>query len=926
MSHRYTSIPYRKVFNPSTIRCPKASCKKVCKTHGGLRQHIAASHPTIRPRPAENPLTPPPNSVTPPPFPPADASPPSTPLPQGNATRRATPQCNMPPNPTALDIQHHPILDGTPCNEAKACHESTCSSPPPWEERAADDYSPYLDRAEFEFADFLYSQAQMSGGNIDKLSQLLAALYPERNPPFADRDDLYRTIDATQHGDIPWDSFTIAYTGEVEVDSPPWKLAKYETWFRDPLKVMEQQIGNRDFAGEMDFAPKRIFKNGERQYTDLMSGNWAWEQADKISEDEETHGAVFAPVILGSDKTTVSVATGQNDYYPLYASTGLVHNGVRRAHRNTLSLVAFLAIPKTSQEHKDDPDFRQFRRRLFHTALHRILLSLCPHMLTPRVTRCADGHFRRIIYGLGPYIADYPEQVLLSCIVQGWCACCTSPSDNLDAPSGRRSHEHTHALFEACSLQELWDNYGIIGDILPFTAGFPRADIHELISPDLLHQVIKGSFKDHLVEWVTEYVKQVNEPAEASKILADIDRRIAAAPSFPTLRRFPKGRGFSQWTGDDSKALMKVYIPAIVGHVPDQMVSALSAFTEFCYLVRQHESTLTAIDNALEAFHHAREIFRVVGIRIDGFSLPRQHSLLHYRYLIQMFGAPNGLCSSITESKHIKAVKQPWRRSNRNKPLGQMLLTNQQLDKLAAARVEFEARGMLDGPCLAPETQQPPAPPPEQPQPEEVLEEEDNGGIVEGTACLGDNPDSSIPGSQIELDKCPEFNSNVYLYPSAIATFYAPSDISGINGMYRERIHATRSWRHGPPRYDCVFIEKNPDINGFRGLHVARVFGFFSFTYGGEDFPCALVHWFSPTANAPCPKTLMWTVTPDVYDDGSPRISVVHIDCIFRGAHLMGMAGDKPLPYYFTLHHSLDGFETFYVNKFIDHHAHEIAF
>lgn len=34
--------------------------------------------------------------------------------------------------------------------------------------------------------------------------------------------------------------------------------------------------------------------------------------------------------------------------------------------------------------------------------------------------------------------------------------------------------------------------------------------------------------------------------------------RIAAAPPFPGLRRFPHGRRFKQWTGDDSKALMKV--------------------------------------------------------------------------------------------------------------------------------------------------------------------------------------------------------------------------------------------------------------------------------------------------------------------------------------------------------------------------------
>jgi hypothetical protein len=130
------------------------------------------------------------------------------------------------------------------------------------------------------------------------------------------------------------------------------------------------------------------------------------------------------------------------------------------------------------------------------------------------------------------------------------------------------------------------------------------------------------------------------------------------------------------------------------------MVKAISAFTEFCYLVRRSvisEDTLHSIDAALASFHHYRDIFQTTGVRPEGFSLPRQHSLIHYRRLIQMFGAPNGLCSSITESKHIKAVKKPWRRSSRYQALGQMLLINQRMDKLAAARVNFAARGMLDG-------------------------------------------------------------------------------------------------------------------------------------------------------------------------------------------------------------------------------------
>ena len=42
-------------------------------------------------------------------------------------------------------------------------------------------------------------------------------------------------------------------------------------------------------------------------------------------------------------------------------------------------------------------------------------------MKTPRITCCCDGCFRHVIHGVGPYIADYPEQALLVCIVQGWC-------------------------------------------------------------------------------------------------------------------------------------------------------------------------------------------------------------------------------------------------------------------------------------------------------------------------------------------------------------------------------------------------------------------------------------------------------------------------------------------------------------------------
>jgi hypothetical protein len=59
----------------------------------------------------------------------------------------------------------------------------------------------------------------------------------------------------------------------------------------------------------------------------------------------------------------------------------------------------------------------------------------------------------------------------------------------------------------------------------PFTHDFPRADIYEMISPDLLHQIIKGTFKDHLVAWICEYLVMVHGKGEGDRILDDIDHR-----------------------------------------------------------------------------------------------------------------------------------------------------------------------------------------------------------------------------------------------------------------------------------------------------------------------------------------------------------------------------------------------------------------
>ncbi|KAI0739153.1 hypothetical protein C8Q80DRAFT_1222339 [Daedaleopsis nitida] len=955
-------------FRPRNIACSYATqgCRQLFSDRSGLTRHLHAKHRSIAQRPAPpRPASPAPSTSpssrepSPDPLPPPS---PGSPLGAGGSPPRSTPQ------PSSANSGSHVEWSPPP-------------APPP-RAHPATSYYPFQSRAHFELADFLYRREQMSGKKIDELMQILACFFNEgQDPPFAGRADLYDHIQLIESGEPDWEHFSIVHNGPM-VDPPharipAWKIKEYTVFFRDPRQVLHNQMANPDFQHDSDYVPKRVYnEKGQRVYKDFASGDWVWGQANALSMDPRNHGAALNTLILGSDKTTVSVATGQNEFYPLYLTNGWVTNSVRRAHRNAITLIGFLAIPKTDRQYSNDPEFRKFRRELFHTSLQYIFERLRPYMTTYYdIVRCGDGYYRRVIYGFGPYIADYPEQVLLACTVQGWCPKCTADPNDLDTGQHpRRSHELTAAhLDEGLSMRKLWEEYGIISYLTPFTAYFPRADVHELLAPDLLHQIIKGTFKDHLVTWVEEYLVLTHGKTRAAEIMADIDRR-------------------------------SVYLPAIVGHLPPQMVRAISAFLDFCYLVRRDtidEDTLAAIDDALTRFHQEREIFITSGVR-ETISLPRQHAMKHYVRNIRLFGSPNGLCSSMMEAKHIVAVKRPYRRSSKNNTLGQILKTNERLNKLAALHVDLTARGLLDGACphlpdyvrqitdidhsdleddpnmercassftsdssvtirILTRSFNPAAPPADGSQPHlsrrplNDEDEDDSGAVNEhdvqvevvlartpvrnlpkslsnlsqhlGFPTLPSliryflyeelNPGSGLTGAQAGLAACPSFDGRIKIFPSAIATFVAPSDPSGSRGMRRERIRSVASWRGGRPRRDCVYVSKDSGAPGFgpgfRGLYVARVQVLFSFSYLTQVYECALVSWYLPVDNEPDPDTGMWVVAAEMED------------CILRAAHLIGVSGQGFLPQGIGPEEALDAFCTFYVNKYADHHAFEIAF
>ena len=93
---------------------------------------------------------------------------------------------------------------------------------------------------------------------------------------------------------------------------------------------------------------------------------------------------------------------------------------------------------------------------------------------------------------------------------------------------------------------------------------------------------------------------------------------------------------------------------------------------------------------------------------------------------------------------------------------------------------------------------------------------------------------------------------------------------------------------------------------------------FFSIRHNKTHFPCTLVSWYSTTG--------MWKVKPNFDNLGNVAMLIIHLDSMVCSAHLMGIAGTIRIPHHLTFNCSLNAFQAFFVNKYIDHHAHEYAF
>jgi hypothetical protein len=134
------------------------------------------------------------------------------------------------------------------------------------------------------------------------------------------------------------------------------------------------------------------------------------------------------------------------------------------------------------------------------------------------------------------------------------------------------------------------------------------------------------------------------------------------------------------------------------------------------------------------------------------------------------------------------------------------------------------------------------------------------------------------------------------VYHSAVARFFAPSDLYGAGGMYQEQIRSNLNSREGYARQDTVFIETDGGQDGMWGMVIGHVWLFFSFVSDRKCYPCALVEWFIPAGDEPDEDTGMWVVRPEFHGNRQRALAIIHLDCIARAAHLLPIFGSLLIP------------------------------
>ncbi|KAI0763922.1 hypothetical protein BC629DRAFT_1596851 [Irpex lacteus] len=552
-----------------------------------------------------------------------------------------------------------------------------------WERENAEagrnQWFPFQSKEEWELAAWL---AQNVGHNkIDEFLKL--EIMRNRHLSMRSKYTFFQKIDQLpRRSGMAWVCDSITITGNLLGENGQPATERLELWRRNPVECVRELIGNPAFREAMAYAPERVYsdeKAKDRLIDEMWTADWWWRIQGKLPA-----GATIAPVILASDKTKLSNFRGDQTAWPVYLSIGNIAKSIRRqvSSRATV-LLGYIPVSKLECFATADDARRLAGYRLYHHCMEKILEPLIEAGTTGVRMLCADGFQRHVFPFVAAYVADHPEQCLITNVQENYCPRGKVDPDCRGEPDGCTLRDVKKTLGVLRSHRENGGTTPLPNGLRPvydpFWANLPHCNIFACITPDILHQLHKGVFKDHLVSWITEVVGE-----------DELDRRFKAMAHIPGIRHFKKGISHvQQWTGTEHKEMQKVFVVLVAGAVNSKVLAVVQALIDFIYHAQLHlhnSETLDAMRTSLKVFHEHKGVFEDLGIR-KHFNIAKIHAMVHYVAAILEKGALDGYNTELSERLHIDFAKAGYRAGNRRDYIAHMA---KWLERQDAVKDRFE--------------------------------------------------------------------------------------------------------------------------------------------------------------------------------------------------------------------------------------------
>ncbi|KAG8724348.1 hypothetical protein FRC09_019797 [Ceratobasidium sp. 395] len=511
---------------------------------------------------------------------------------------------------------------------------------------------------------------------------LKSAFYKGKTP-WVNSQQMMRDVDKLPTGP--------AWGGKVVGAGVGRYYREHVAYFRPVIDVTRELIGNPAFKDFMRYAPERHWTDRSRRsriYSETWTGNWWWRRQKFLRDKKGT----IVPVIFATDKTQMTKLSGNQSAYPVYMTIGNISKSIRsKSSKHATVIVGYLPVDSFA-----DVPQKALRQRLvaqlIHYSMSLITAPLEEAGRTGVEMWCADGRLRRVYPLLAAFVGDYPEQCLMGCAKQSGCPKCLKrgPGKGDERRAPPRTTQSTLLAIdnyletrrvktlEALGLKRWW----------PWWANLPYVQFAASITPDLLHQVHKGVFKDHAMRWMQ---RKLGKPV--------VDERMASMTRAKNLRHFKRGISVvKQWTGREAKEMEKTFVPLLAEdpNLSGDLVAFIRALIDFSYIARAARLTDTELDELDGAWNEMQRLKQVLVDskiypslrRLDG--IHKWHQLSHYHESIRNFGTPDGYNTEAPEYLHIVYVKRGWAASNKRDAIPQIIDYCQRLEALRIHRAHLD--------------------------------------------------------------------------------------------------------------------------------------------------------------------------------------------------------------------------------------------